>query len=349
MAASYSQIPAPRVPFLDPQTNMVSPQWFLWFNNVYGITGNGVGIVQVGNGGTGLGTIPANGQLLIGNGDGYTLKTLTQSTGITISNGVGAISIANSGVLSWSGGATGLTPSTATTGAVTLGGKLAIEYGGTNGTVTPTAGAIAYGNGTAYAFTSAGTAGQVLTSAGSGTPTWSTISGTGTVTSVAATVPSFLSITGSPITTSGTLAISYSGTALPIANGGTGETTLAGASIATYAGTETLTNKWIKPRVLASTANSATPTLNTDSYDMMVITGQTVAITSFTTNLTGTPVNGQKLWISITSTANITAWGASFESSGTVTLPTTLTSGVRTDIGFVWNVAASKWRCIAVA
>jgi hypothetical protein len=47
----------------------------------------------------------------------------------------------------------------------------------------------------------------------------------GTVTSVAATVPSFLSISGSPITSSGTLAITYSGTALPIANGGTGETT----------------------------------------------------------------------------------------------------------------------------
>ena len=46
----------------------------------------------------------------------------------------------------------------------------------------------------------------------------------GSVTSVAATVPSFLSITGSPITTSGTLAISYSGTALPGANGGTGQT-----------------------------------------------------------------------------------------------------------------------------
>jgi len=47
----------------------------------------------------------------------------------------------------------------------------------------------------------------------------------GTVTSVAATVPSFLSVTGSPITSSGTLAISYSGTALPILNGGTGQTT----------------------------------------------------------------------------------------------------------------------------
>jgi len=53
--------------------------------------------------------------------------------------------------------------------------------------------------------------------------------GSGTVTSVAATVPTFLSIAGSPITTSGTLAITYSGTALPVANGGTGQTT-AGAA-----------------------------------------------------------------------------------------------------------------------
>jgi hypothetical protein len=48
--------------------------------------------------------------------------------------------------------------------------------------------------------------------------------GSGTVTSVAATVPSVFSVSGSPITTSGTLALTYSGTALPIANGGTGQT-----------------------------------------------------------------------------------------------------------------------------
>jgi hypothetical protein len=53
--------------------------------------------------------------------------------------------------------------------------------------------------------------------------------GSGTVTSVAATVPAFLSIAGSPITTTGTLAITYSGTALPIANGGTGQTTASAA------------------------------------------------------------------------------------------------------------------------
>jgi hypothetical protein len=48
--------------------------------------------------------------------------------------------------------------------------------------------------------------------------------GSGSVTSVAATVPSLFSISGSPITTSGTLAMTYSGTALPVANGGTGQT-----------------------------------------------------------------------------------------------------------------------------
>lgn len=59
---------------------------------------------------------------------------------------------------------------------------------------------------------------------------WSTFNskGSGSVTSVAATVPSFLSVTGSPITTSGTLAIGYSGTALPVVNGGTGATTSTG-------------------------------------------------------------------------------------------------------------------------
>jgi hypothetical protein len=50
----------------------------------------------------------------------------------------------------------------------------------------------------------------------------------GSVTSVSASVPSFLSITGSPITSSGTLAIGYSGTALPVANGGSGAVTLTG-------------------------------------------------------------------------------------------------------------------------
>ena len=78
------------------------------------------------------------------------------------------------GVDSFSAGTTGFTPSTPTTGAVVLAGTLKIANGGTNSTSVPTAGAVPYGTGTAYAFTSAGTAGQVLTSAGAGVPTWTT-------------------------------------------------------------------------------------------------------------------------------------------------------------------------------
>jgi len=63
-----------------------------------------------------------------------------------------------------------------TTGtAANVTGIVAIANGGTNGTTTPTAGAVAYGTGTAYSFTSAGTSGQVLTSDGSSIPTWTTI------------------------------------------------------------------------------------------------------------------------------------------------------------------------------
>jgi len=65
---------------------------------------------------------------------------------------------------------------------------LAIAYGGTNSSATPTAGAVPYGTGTAYGFSAAGTAGQVLTSQGAGTPTWTTPT-TGTVTSVTGTAP----------------------------------------------------------------------------------------------------------------------------------------------------------------
>ena len=92
---NISQIPAPRVPLVDVQTNTVSREWFMWFNNIYSITGTGTGITAVINGGTGLGTIPTNGQLLIGNGTGYTLNTLTAGTAISVTNASGSITLTN--------------------------------------------------------------------------------------------------------------------------------------------------------------------------------------------------------------------------------------------------------------
>lgn len=113
--------------------------------------------------------------------------------------------------------------------------------------------------------------------------------------------------------------------------------------------TQSLTNKRVTKRVLALSANSATPAINIDSYDVVHITAQTAAITSFTTNLTGTPVDGDMLRISITGTGSVAlTWGTSFEAS-TVALPTTTSSTTRLDVSFFWNSETSKWRCIAVA
>ena len=99
----------------------------------------------------------------------------------------------------------------------------------------------------------------------------------------------------------------------------------------------------------STTTSSATPTINTDNVDIYGLTAQAVDITSFTTNLSGTPTDGQLLWIYIIGTAaRAIAWGTSFESS-TATLPTTTVSTNRLDVGFAWNAASSKWRCVAVA
>ena len=71
-----------------------------------------------------------------------------------------------------------------------------------------------------------GTSGQILKLAdANGTLSWADDDNTGTVTSVALSVPTGLTVTGSPITTSGTITI---GGTLGVANGGTGSTTLTG-------------------------------------------------------------------------------------------------------------------------
>jgi hypothetical protein len=102
------------------------------------------GTLAVANGGTGLTTTPANGALDIGNGTGFTRTTLTAGTGVSVTNGAGSITIASTGVTSFSAGSTGLTPSTATTGAVSLAGTLAVANGGTGTATAFTTGSVVF-------------------------------------------------------------------------------------------------------------------------------------------------------------------------------------------------------------
>ena len=151
---NLTQVPAPRVPLVDGRTGLVSTEWFRYFNGLYAIVGENQNTIQPVNGGTGLSATPANGQLLIGNAAGYTLNTLTPGAGIGVTNAAGSITLANTGVLSWAGGATGLTPATPTTGNVTLSGLLNVASGGT-GQSSYTNGQLLIGNTTGNTLTKA--------------------------------------------------------------------------------------------------------------------------------------------------------------------------------------------------
>ena len=99
------------------------------------------------------------------------------------------------------------------TSATWNGSTIAINRGGTNGTATPTAGAVAYGTGTAYAFSAAGTTGQVLQSNGSSAPSWVTPTAYATVTDDTTTnatrYPLFASATSGNLTTEYTSSTKY--------------------------------------------------------------------------------------------------------------------------------------------
>ena len=167
----------------------------------------------------------------------------TTLTGYLIGNGAGAFT------------ASATIPTTALSGTITN-AQLTNSAITINGTSTSLGGSISVGTVTSVAALTLGTTGTDLSSTvatGTTTPVitlnvptasatnrgvlssadWTTFNGKGlgSVTSVAATVPAFLSIAGSPITSSGTLAITLSGTALPIANGGTAQTSFTANQI----------------------------------------------------------------------------------------------------------------------
>jgi len=104
------------------------------------------GTLAIGSGGTGqttagaafnaLSPITTTGDLILGNGTNSATRLAIGANGYVLtSNGTTASWAASSGgVTTFSAGTTGLTPSTATSGAVTLAGTLAIANGGTGQT-----------------------------------------------------------------------------------------------------------------------------------------------------------------------------------------------------------------------
>jgi Chaperone of endosialidase/Head domain of trimeric autotransporter adhesin len=168
------------------------------------------------SGGTGLDTSTAGyGQLLIGNGAGLSLSSLTAGTGVTITPGVGTITIdatATAGVTTFQTTLSGLTPNTPASGVVSLDGTLGQASGGTG------------------INTSGATDGQLLIgSTGLGLQLGSLTAGTGiTVTPSGGTVT---------ITNNGVTSISGGTTGLTMNPAGTGAVTIDGTLGAANGGT----------------------------------------------------------------------------------------------------------------
>lgn len=122
-----------------------------------GVLTNCTGLPVVG-GGTGVATTTAYGVLAGGTTATGAFQNIGTGTAAQVltSNGAGALptfQAASGGVTTFNGSTTGLTPATATSGAITLGGTLAVANGGTGVTTSTGSGANVLGTSPTFAGT----------------------------------------------------------------------------------------------------------------------------------------------------------------------------------------------------
>jgi len=133
---NITKIPSARVALLDPNTGLISREWFRFFNNLFVISGGSEsGVAQIANGGTGASTAA---QALINLGAG----TVTRVRGNGIVNGITLTGdVTTDGVLNLGGSViANLNNSTGTINIATqVYGVLSVANGGSGVVATKTA------------------------------------------------------------------------------------------------------------------------------------------------------------------------------------------------------------------
>jgi len=109
----------------------------------------------------------------------------------------------------------------------------------------------------------------------------------------------------------------------------------------------------ILKRLVTVNTPGATPSTDTDTLDIAEFTDVDTAITSMTTNLSGTPYNGDMVEFIFLDdgTARAITWGAGFVDGPMVALPTTtvISTVLRVLVQYQTIASLNKWVCIAVA
>lgn len=242
----------------------------------------------------------------------------------------------------------------------TIGPTVPVARGGTGLTSTPANGALDIGNGSGFTRTTLTAGSGVSITNGSGSITIAATGSGGTVTSVGMTVPAFLSVSGSPITGSGTLAVSLSGTALPIANGGTGTTSTTFVNLASnVTGTLPIANGGTGATSLSGANIAVTNAANTftalqtfsgsSSVAAMTLPNTKEVCTVSATAATGTinyDVTTQSvLYYTSNASAN---WTVNFRGSSGTSLNTLMNTGESITVAFLVTQGATAYYNSAV-
>lgn len=227
-----SNIPAPRVDFIDPRTGLMAREWYRFFFNLFNLTGSGTNDTSLTD--LQIGPPPINsvlGEINTGFDQAQLAVMSDQAEAVLGQLGIVYDQAQLASMIAQYEQATlnlqnqfDTLPSRPELGTIA-------SYN-LNG--SPTAGGIGYGTGSAIAFTPAGTSGQFLTSAAAGTPTWSSPSSVAVTSFSAGT-------TGLTPATATTGAVTLAGT-LAATSGGTGQSSYAVGDLL-YASTATALSK----------------------------------------------------------------------------------------------------------
>lgn len=263
------------------------------------------------------------------------------------------------GTITWetvSGGSVTSVAQSFTGGLISVAGSPVTTTGTLALTVAGTSGGVPYfSSSSTWASSAALAANAIVIGGGAGAAPATTTTGTGILTFIGTPSSANLASAVTDETGSGALVFGTAPQISTIELGNASDTTLSrsaagvlaveGVVVPSISSTSTLTNKRVTARS-GSTTSSATPTINTDNVDFYVLTAQAADITSFTTNLSGTPVDGDQLEIRVTGTAaRAITWGTGFV-AGPAALPTTTTTTKTLYVYFEFDAVVTHWICM---